>query len=67
MKQKNYPAGWDEERVLEVLAHYEDQTENEQFAAIEASLESENVTLMAIPKELVPQVQALLSRSQQGV
>ncbi len=66
MNQQHDPPGWDEKRVLEVLAHYEDQTEDEQFAEIEAALESEDVTLMAIPTELVPQVQALLARTRQG-
>ena len=41
MTQQHYPPGWNEKRVLEVLAHYEDQTEDEQFAEIEAALESE--------------------------
>jgi hypothetical protein len=49
--------------VREVLAHYERQSEDEQFAEIEAALESENVTLMAVPSELVPEVRALLARS----
>ena len=52
--------------VREVLAHYESQTEDEQFAEIEAALESENVTLMAVPSDLVPEVRALLARSQSG-
>jgi hypothetical protein len=33
MKQSKFPPGWDEQRVKEVLAHYEQQTEEE--AAIE--------------------------------
>ena len=37
MSQHNYPPGWDEERVRQVLAHYEKQTEDEQFAEIEAA------------------------------
>jgi len=64
MKQQNFPPGWDEERVREVLAHYESQTEDEQFAEIEAAHEAEQVTLMAVPTDLVPQVRALLARRQ---
>jgi len=61
MSNQNCPPGWDEERVREVLAHYESQTEDEQFAEIEAAHEAEQVTLVAVPTELVPQVRALLA------
>jgi hypothetical protein len=64
MNAQNFPPGWDEARVREVLAHYESQTEDEQFAEIEATLESESVTLMAVPTDLVPEVRALLARAQ---
>ncbi|MGC8644221.1 MAG: hypothetical protein ACP5XB_30545 [Isosphaeraceae bacterium] len=64
MIEQEFPPGWNEERVREILAHYENQTEDEQFAEIAAARESENVTMMAIPTELVPEVQALLARKQ---
>lgn len=64
MSTPNFPAGWNEARVREVLAHYESQTEDEQFAEIEAALDSDDTTLMAVPTELVPEVRALLARSQ---
>ena len=64
MKKQKYPAGWDEKRIQELIAHYEGQTEDEEFADIEASREAEDVTLMAIPTELVPEVRALLARKQ---
>jgi hypothetical protein len=62
-KQK-LPPGWDEERVREVIAHYENQTEDEQFAEIESAREDQGVTMVAVPTELVPEVQALLARYQ---
>jgi hypothetical protein len=64
MSTQNFPPGWDEARVRDVLAHYENQTEDEHFAEIEAALETEGMTLMAVPTELVPEVRALLARSQ---
>jgi hypothetical protein len=64
MTSQNFPPGWDEARVRDVLAHYESQSEDEQFAEIEAALETEGITLMAVPTELVPEVRALLARSQ---
>ena len=62
MKNQKFPPGWDEKRVKEFIAHYENQTEDEEFADIEAAREAEDITLMAIPTELVPEVRALLAR-----
>lgn len=59
---KNFPPGWDEQRVRETIAHYDSQTEDEQFAEIEATLEAKAVTFVAVPNELLPEVQALLAR-----
>ena len=39
MNQKAYPPGWDEERVKRVLAHYEQQSEEEAVAEDEAAFE----------------------------
>ena len=64
MKTSKFPPGWDEARVREVLAQYEDRTEDEQFAEIEAAHESADVAHMAIPLELVPEVRALLARGE---
>lgn len=62
MNENKFPPGWDEQRVREVIAHYESQTEDEQFAEIEAGHEGNEVTFVAVPTELVPEVRALLSR-----
>ena len=64
MNEQKFPPGWDEERVRQVLAHYEEQTEDEQFAEIEAAREEEGTTLIAVPTELVPEIRALLARKQ---
>ena len=64
MSQQKFPPGWDEERVREVLAHYEEQSEDEQFAEIEASREAANITMMAVPTDLAPEVRALIARRQ---
>lgn len=64
MSKQKFPPGWDEARVREVLAHYESQDEDEQFAEIEAAWEAEGVTLIAVPTELVPEVRALIARKQ---
>ena len=62
MSKQNFPPGWDEERVRRVLAHYESQTEDEQFAEIEAAGEADDTTMMAVPNELAPEVRALIAR-----
>jgi hypothetical protein len=64
MNNRQFPPGWDEERVRQVLAHYDNQTEDEQFAEIEAAREAEGITMMAVPTELVPEIRALLARKQ---
>jgi hypothetical protein len=64
MKEQQFPPGWDEKRLKHLISHYENQTDDEEFADIEASREAEDITLMAIPTELVPAVRALLARKE---
>jgi hypothetical protein len=42
VKQQKLPPGWDEKRVRRVLAHYENQTEDEAVAEDEAPTKSED-------------------------
>jgi hypothetical protein len=45
MQNRNiYPQGWDEARIRRVLAHYEQQTEEEAAAEDDASFENSNQT-----------------------
>jgi len=62
MKQSKFPPGWDENRVREVLAHYETQTEDKAVAEDEAAAEDSSQTLMEVPNELVPKVRELIAR-----
>ena len=62
MSTQRFPPDWDEERVREVLTHYESQSEDEQFAEIEAAREAEGTTMMAVPTELASEVRALIAR-----
>ena len=50
MKQSRFPPGWDEERVRRVLAHYENQTEEEAVAEDEATCEEEGLRQIEIKK-----------------
>ena len=67
MKQNEYPPGWDEERVQEVIDYYENQTEDEAVAEAEAAFRDELVTKMEIPMELVSVVRDLISKHKRGL
>ena len=61
VKQK-YPPGWDEERVRRVAEHYDNQTDEEAVAEIEAALADENQTMLSVPTELVPEIMKLINK-----
>ncbi len=63
MNQNKFPEGWDEGRVRRVLAHYEEQTDDEAGAEDEAGLEPSE-TVMNVPRALVPKVRELIAKSQ---
>jgi hypothetical protein len=63
MSQSKFPEGWSAERVRRVLAHYEEQTEDEGVAEDEAGIESSE-TVMNVPHELVPKVRELIAKHQ---
>jgi len=56
-----FPPGWDAERVRGVIAHYEEQGEDEAVAEDEAVFADETRTVMEIPSDLVPAVRKLLA------
>jgi hypothetical protein len=62
MKQTEFPAGWDEEKVREVIAYYEQQTDEEAVAEDEAAFAGQHETVMDVPLELLPVVRELIAR-----
>jgi hypothetical protein len=62
MKEKRFPPGWDEQRVRDVLEHYEAQTDEEAVAEDEASFEDDPETVIKVPAQLVPAVRELIGR-----
>jgi len=66
MKKGEFPPGWDEERVRRVLEYYEHQTEEEAVAEDEAAYEQEELSMIEIPRELVPEVRQLVAQYQSG-
>ncbi len=63
MSKNKYPAGWDDQKVQRVLAHYEHQAEAEALAEDEAGVQPSD-TVMNIPHELVPKVRELIAKRQ---
>jgi hypothetical protein len=61
--RNKFPTGWDQRKIKKVLAHYEEQTEEEAVAEDEAGIESSE-TVMKIPHELVPIVRELIAKHQ---
>ncbi len=62
MKKQRLPRGWTENRIRELVGHHDRQTEEEQAAEIEAALSMKDQTVMVVPTELVPEIQALIAR-----
>jgi hypothetical protein len=63
MSQDNFPDGWNEDRVRKVLAHYEDQPQDEALAEDESGVASSE-TVMNVPHDLVSQVRELIAKHQ---
>ncbi len=57
------PEGWTESRIRAVIDYYDSQTDEEAIAEAEAAYEDEGYSVMLVPCDLVPEVQALISAS----
>lgn len=66
MKHSKFPPGWDEERVRRVLAHYEQQTEEEGVAEDEAALEDSTQTVIEVPSDLLPAIRELIGKHEES-
>lgn len=66
-KQTNFPEGWDETRVSQVLEHSEAQSEEQAVAEDEAASEQQDQTLMEVPNDLVPVVRELIAKRRKAV
>jgi len=63
-KKQEFPRGWDENRVKQVIAYYDNQTEDEELAEYEAAMKIEGESVMVVPTELVPEIRRLIARRQ---
>ncbi len=62
MTKNKFPKGWDEARVRRLLEHYGAQPDDEAIAEDEAAFEDQSQATIVVPKELVPQIDELISR-----
>jgi hypothetical protein len=62
MKQNKFPPSRDENRVREVISHYESQSEDGAVAEDDAAFEAPDPTVIDIPTELVPAVRQLIAK-----
>ncbi len=62
--QNEFPPGWDEQRVRALIAHYENQSEEEAVAEDEAAFEHADTSMIEVPKHLVPAVRDLIAKRQ---
>ena len=63
MKKTGFPKGWDEDRVKKVLAHYENQTQEEAVAEDEAAWRERSATFIEVPSTLLPRIRELLAKT----
>lgn len=63
MSKQKFPKGWNENRVKNLIAHYEQMTDEELLVEDEAAQELEGQTVMIIPTELVPEVLELIRKT----
>jgi hypothetical protein len=64
MTKNQFPPGWDEARVREVLAHYDLQTDKEAASEDEAAFQGNGRTVIEVPAELVPVIRELIGQYQ---
>ena len=61
-RKQKLPPGWTEKEIRELAEYYDNLTEEEQAAEIEAALAREDQTLMVVPTDLVPEIRKLIAR-----
>ena len=57
-----YPKGWTARQIKELADHYDNQSEDQAVAEDEAAYRSTRLTMMAVPVQLVPKVQKMITK-----
>jgi len=61
--RQRLPTGWTEELVRKVIDYYDNQSDDEAAAEIEAALKSPKMTMIQVPSVLLPAVRKLIARN----
>ncbi len=61
-REPRFPAGWNEQRVRDLLTELEARSEDEWIAADEgAATESDDQAVVTVPADLLPEIRRLLA------
>ncbi len=62
MKKQQFPKGWDDQRVKELIAELDARTDEEWVAADEAAaVDADDQTVITVPTALLPEIRRLLA------
>jgi hypothetical protein len=62
MKKQQYPKGWDEQRVKQLIVELDARTDEEWIAADEAAAaDADDQTVITVPTTLLPEIRRLLA------
>ena len=65
--KQRLPRGWTEKKIRAVIDYYDNQSEDEEAAEIEAAYEANGQTRLLVPTDLVPQIEALVDRNRKAL
>jgi hypothetical protein len=62
MSEQQFPKGWDEQRVKQLIAELDARTDEEWIAADEAAAaDAEDQAVITVPTSLLPEIRRLLA------
>jgi hypothetical protein len=62
MKNQQFPKGWNEQRVKQLIAELDGRTDEEWIAADEAAaVDADDQTVITVPISLLPEIRSLLA------
>ena len=62
MKKQQFPKGWNEQRVKQLIAELDSRTDEEWIAADEAgATDGDDQTVITVPTSLLPEIRRLLA------